>query len=476
MIMDMLHALNRFLGMIGRILGRTYRNDPTAFIVGVGMLIVAQITFKGILNWIWLGYMGALVGAMYQGERINLEKALKVAISRVKKEKPVQASGASPVADAAVTEPEPVTDSPVTMPAATPEKPKDETPKEDVKPVKPKDETPKMPDVVSKIDKAVKKGVTFTGAFLSPEEQTASNALDIQAIEASIKGKIKGQDHAIEAVINTLKRSAAGIRIKAESPLCVFLFVGCTGTGKTEIVKQIAAVTDRHLVRFDMPNYSSEAGIWELIGSPPGYVGSEKSGRLTGEIRNNPNAILLLDEIEKAHKKMWDPFLRVLDEGKLKDQSHGFTANFKNVMIFLTSNLLQHEDFIGDEKDLRNKILNEGYFRPELLNRIDRIVMFKQFSKQIMGEIVQNMLASFSHKFLESNKIDAEVSIDRAVIENVISNIDLKFGVRDAERYIDKHCGDALAEAFLRARTGNINICRIALQVNSGGNMEVTIG
>lgn len=209
---------------------------------------------------------------------------------------------------------------------------------------------------------------------------------------------------------------------------------------------------------------------------PPGYVGSDKPGRLTGEIYNNPDAVLLLDEIEKANQKIWDPFLRVLDEGKLKDQSSkGFTADFKNVMIFLTSNLLQTEDFIEDEKELRNKVLSEGYFRPELLNRINRIVMFKRFDVETIRDISADIVHNFVENFAKNNKLEnVDIQLSRSVVDYIIKNIDLKFGVRDAQRFIEKNLGDVLADAYLDAKTKGSEVSEIVVK-SDGKKMEVSI-
>jgi len=206
-------------------------------------------------------------------------------------------------------------------------------------------------------------------------------------------------------------------------------------------------------VRFDMPNYSSDAGTWELIGSPPGYAGSDKPGRLTGEIRANPDAILLLDEIEKANQKIWDPFLRVFDEGKMKDLAQGFTADFRKVMIFLTSNLLAQEEYIEDQKILRSTVLNSGYFRPELLNRIDCIIQFKKFSDAVIQQIIAQQIVSYISNFLKQNRIESEIVVDRAAISFILKNIDTNFGVRDVQRFVDVEIGNRLADLYVTKKS-----------------------
>lgn len=465
-----MYFISLILGLIQAAIAYTialFKNDRVALIIAGVFVFIGWVFPMGTLYWLGvLAYLGVLIIAERTGQALDIEKDFMRAIKVFRKAETVSAAGSANTAGAAPqtdmlvsgnTDPAqttPTTTEPVqTDPVLVEPEPVKE-------PVKPPADAPKAKP---EMPKAVKKGVSFIGEFLSKEGKQSEDVLDIAHIEATVKAKIKGQDHAIDTIVNTLKRVAAGIRTKPESPLSVFLFVGPTGTGKTEIVKQISEATGRPMVRFDMPNYSTEAGIWELIGSPPGYVGSDKSGRLTGEIQANPNAVLLLDEIEKAHPKMWDPFLRVLDEGKLRDQSKGFTANFKNVLIFLTSNLMAFEEWTEDETALRNKLLNEGYFRPELINRIDRIVMFKQFTKEILSGIVANMVIGFAERFAASNKIEADIKIDRNLIEHVIKNVDLKFGVRDAERFVEKHVGDAVAEAYLKVVGKPIEEVRIGV-------------
>lgn len=453
-----------------------YRNDRIAFGIGIALWVLGKLMNLPFLFWLGLiAYAGFLVAAERTGQKLGIEKDFLRAFKAAKTAETGTASTSALTVNAEVDA------SGSATPAATDTIVKDEGPGPIISPANP--EPAKEPELVKpkpvkepkkkpEMPLPLKKGVSFVGEFLKDEEKMAGNFLDIEKIESEVKGKIKGQDQAVDVVLNTLKRVAAGIRTKPESPLSVFLFLGPTGTGKTEIVKQISKATGRHMVRFDMPNYSTEAGIWELIGSPPGYIGSEKAGRLTGEIQANPNAVLLLDEIEKAHPKMWDPFLRVLDEGKLRDQSKGFTANFNDVMIFLTSNLMAFEEWTENETALRNKLLNEGYFRPELVNRIDRIVMFKQFTKEILSGIVTNMIVGFCESFLKTNKINAHIKIERNLIEHVIGNVDLKFGVRDAERFVEKYIGDAMADAYFRVAGKEIGDIKISA-VNNKVEVEI---
>lgn len=446
----MFEIIGAFIRVMGRIMGNLYRNDRTAFLIALAAFVGGFYAWPSGLYWLaFLGYVGCLHALQRRGEGLELVQSVKRASDACK--------GAEPQ-----TEPQ----------QQTPQEPPSEGPQDP-----PKDSP--IQELTDTGKEAVQKTIRFTKAFLSDEERAAAETpggmaamqqrdavIDIALVEEFLRRTIRGQDSAVDAVIATLKRAAAGLKVKKDSPICVFLFLGPTGTGKTELVKQLAAALGRHLVRFDMPNFNNEHGVWELIGSPPGYVGSDKAGHLTGEIRSNPDAVLLLDEIEKAYPKIWDPFLRVLDEGKLKDQAQGFTADFRNVMIFLTSNLLAHEDYTADEKQLRNLVLNSGYFRPELLNRIDRIVMFRHFDTATLHDIAAGTLTGYLQMFVTASRLDVDIDIDVRVVPFILRNVDTKFGARDIQRFIEKHIGDKLADGFLDARAVFSSFDAITVQLN----------
>lgn len=442
-------------------LGRLYAFDKVAFIAGAIYVVIGSAFIKIGRPLFWLiaiAYGTGLMLAEKSGTKLELAESFRRA-SRSLKHKEVSKTSTTATATA----------------SGTSDQKSDQKPEQKKEVSNETNETAHQTDVqqpniqahiekgVEKVNMSIKKGVRFVGEFMSESEAMETSVFDVKKIESQLRSEIKGQDAAIDTVVVSMKRIAAKVNQKG-MPLGVFLFLGPTGTGKTELVKSIAEATGRHLVRFDMPNYNSEAGVWELIGSPPGYVGSDKAGRLTGEIRTNPNAVLLLDEIEKAHAKMWDPFLRVFDEGKLKDQAQGFTVDLKNVLIFLTSNLLQQEEHCDDEKYLRNKLLNEGYFRPELVNRIDSIVMFKSLEPDVMKKIVEKLMGRLLDDFIENNNLDAEINVDRKVIEHIVNNLDTKFGVRDAKRDINSKIANKLADEFFEKRSEKIESIAVYLE------------
>lgn len=449
-----------------------YRNDAEAFWIGAGItaggVILGFVLSTGsLVNWAFLLMIIALWAGIYfaskRGEKLRLFSAVKRGADAMRPAQPAQPAASPPVL--------------VVDQGRGPEGPgrgEGIIQSIDAGAQKAAD---RISDAAGVVDRALVKGFSFFDSYMSEEEQAASEALDIAGIEKALSSRIKGQGEAIEGIVKTLRRVAAGIRTKKDSPLCVFLFLGPTGTGKTELVKALADASKRPLVRFDMPNFPNQAGIWELIGSPKGYVGSDSPGKLVSEIQANPNAVLLLDEIEKADKSIWDPFLSILDEGRLKGQGSTAqgVADFRNVMIFLTSNLLAGEVDQEDEKALRNKVLEGGYFRPEILNRINRLVMFRRFSPEIMREIIAGIVQGFLMRFAEENKLDADIQVSRTVVKAVLDNIDLKFGARDAQRYVEKHIGDALADAFLAARASGGQIKEITVTAE-GGDIKVRIG
>jgi len=431
-----------FVNWVVTTLKRIWHNDKVAFMTGIAMVLVNQIvneewyldTIRRIENLIVAGYFVSLHFAAKRGEKIRLIESFMRARESVTTKK-----------DEPEPEPEPVSIPETLDPAPAPPAPA------------PAPETgPVIPEPIKKLKP--EKVIRFVGTFLSEEEKKQASFVDLADAERALKERIIGQDHAIETIVMTLKRITAGLKTKKDKPEGVILFTGPTGTGKTELVKQIAEILRRPLVRFDMPNYSTQAGVWELIGSPPGYVGSDKPGRLTGAISENPNAILLLDEIEKAHKDIWLPFLRVLDEGQMRDQSMGFTANFRNVLIFMTSNLLQFESGELPQDQLRAKIAETGYFRPEVLNRIDVIVQFKRFDKETMKMIAMQNIERYLDSFLTNNKLQWDVGINANVIDYIMEKIDTKYGVRDLHRVIETDIGNALADFYVQNHSSNMTI------------------
>jgi ATP-dependent Clp protease ATP-binding subunit ClpB len=291
---------------------------------------------------------------------------------------------------------------------------------------------------------------------------------DMGAVHRALGTRLKGQERAIQAVVDTLKLRVVGTAVKARRPVATFLLAGATGTGKTELARATAEALGRRLVRFDMPNFSSREGAWLLVGSPRGPVPSlHGGGQLTAEVRRHPDAVVLLDEVEKADPEVWDPFLRVFDEGILKDQAAGHEVDFSETLIFLTSNLLRDVDSAMPEDALRRRLTETGYFRPELVSRLDRVVLFAPLApaalRAIIGRILLRLLAGFQARQGLHQLI---VQVDAELVDLVLSRCDPQFGARDAERQAERLVGKAVADAFLHPGRTWRDVGRIWLGVD----------
>jgi ATP-dependent Clp protease ATP-binding subunit ClpB len=208
-------------------------------------------------------------------------------------------------------------------------------------------------------------------------------------MEARLHERVVGQDAAIEAVSNALRRARSGLQ-DPNRPIGSFVFLGPTGVGKTELARALAEFMfddDRAMVRLDMSEYQERHTVARLVGAPPGYVGYEEGGQLTEAVRRRPYAVLLLDEIEKAHAEVFDVLLQLLDDGRLTD-GHGRTVDFRNTVVIMTSNIRTAED-MADR------------FRPEFLNRIDEIVVFESLTREQLSEIVGLQLARLNERLAE---------------------------------------------------------------------------
>ena len=224
------------------------------------------------------------------------------------------------------------------------------------------------------------------------------------AMEDNLGRRVVGQDEAIRAVSNAVRRARAGLQ-DPNRPLGSFMFLGPTGVGKTELTKALAAFLfddDSAMVRIDMSEFMEKHSVSRLIGAPPGYVGYEEGGALTEAVRRRPYQVILFDEVEKAHHDVFNVLLQVLDDGRLTD-GQGRTVDFRNTMIIMTSNLgsdiiaSQAHDVAGDdtaEARLRSQVMEvvRGHFRPEFLNRLDEIILFHRLSREHMTRIVDIQL------------------------------------------------------------------------------------
>ena len=265
-----------------------------------------------------------------------------------------------------------------------------------------------------------------------------------------------GQDEAVDKVTDAIIRSRAGIKDPSK-PIGSFLFLGPTGVGKTELAKSLAKALfddESNIIRIDMSEYMEKFSVSRLIGAPPGYVGYDEGGQLTEAVRRKPYSVVLFDEIEKAHPDVFNVLLQVLDDGRVTD-SLGKTVDFKNTIIIMTSNigssyLLDGINVYGDiSEKAREQVNNElrNSFRPEFLNRLDEIIMFKPLTKENIGNII-NLLMNELNERLSGKELKVELS-DAAknfVIENAY---DPAYGARPLKRYLQKHIETMVAKLIL---------------------------
>src|SRR5216117_2032113 len=271
-------------------------------------------------------------------------------------------------------------------------------------------------------------------------------------MEQNLHERVVGQEEAVTAVANAVRRARAGMQ-DPNRPLGSFLFLGPTGVGKTLLAKALAEFLfddEKSLVRLDMSEYMEKHTVARLIGAPPGYIGFEEGGQLTEAIRRRPYSVLLLDEIEKAHPDVFNVLLQILDDGRLTD-GHGRTVDFKNVVIIMTSNV--GSTFITELADqqelLRKRVMDalRGQFRPEFLNRVDEIVIFKNLVTQQLMEIVEKETRILAKRLLE-RKITLELS-DNAKSLIAKEGFDPVYGARPIKRTIQRLIIDPLAQKVL---------------------------
>jgi ATP-dependent Clp protease ATP-binding subunit ClpB len=271
-------------------------------------------------------------------------------------------------------------------------------------------------------------------------------------MEELLKHRVVGQDHALEVVSDAIRRSRSALS-DPNKPIGAFLFLGPTGVGKTEVVKALAEFmfdSEENIVRVDMSEYMEKHSVSRLIGAPPGYVGYDEGGQLTEAVRRRPYSVVLLDEVEKAHRDVFNVLLQVFDEGRLTD-GQGRTVDFKNTIIIMTSNV--GSEFIMDEKltekEIEEKIdQNLGdYFRPEFLNRIDERVVFKKLSQENIQGIVKIQLDRFLARLKEQG---IHLEIDESGVEYLADKgYDPVFGARPLKRVIQKEIVNVLSKKLL---------------------------
>ena len=291
------------------------------------------------------------------------------------------------------------------------------------------------------ISKIVSRWTGIPVAKLTESERNKTLNLDKQ-----LHKRVIGQDEAVEKVTEAIIRSKAGIKDESK-PIGSFMFLGPTGVGKTELAKALAEALfddENNMVRIDMSEYMEKFSVSRLIGAPPGYVGYEEGGQLTEAVRRRPYSVVLFDEIEKAHPDVFNVLLQVLDDGRITD-SQGRTVDFKNTILIMTSNIGSVHLLEGIEEDgninqqAQSDVMEElrAHFRPEFLNRLDEIIMFKPLTKADIENIIAIMVANLN-KRISDRELSIEVT-DEAADFIVEKGYDPIYGARPLKRFLQKH-------------------------------------
>jgi ATP-dependent Clp protease ATP-binding subunit ClpC len=293
-------------------------------------------------------------------------------------------------------------------------------------------------------------------------------------MEQELGSRVIGQEKAIEVISKAIRRSRSGVH-SAKRPMGSFMFLGPTGVGKTELVKALANFlfeSDDAMIRIDMSEYMEKFAVSRLVGAPPGYVGYEEGGQLTEKIRKKPYAVILLDEIEKAHPDVFNLLLQILDDGQLTD-SYGRKVNFKNTIIIMTSNLGAKDikkgvglgfgkDDTNSEYERMEKMVREEVkktFNPEFINRLDDLVVFRPLEKKDMGRIVDLLLSELEGRL---SARDIKVQVTEPVRELIIERgFDPQLGARPLRRSIQKLLEDPLADEILRGKISDNSVMKV---------------
>jgi ATP-dependent Clp protease ATP-binding subunit ClpB len=289
-------------------------------------------------------------------------------------------------------------------------------------------------------------------------------------LEDELHRRVIGQEEAVTAVADAIQRSRAGLA-DPNRPIASFIFLGPTGVGKTELAKALAAYlfdTEEAMVRIDMSEYMEKHAVSRLIGAPPGYVGYEEGGQLTESIRRRPYAVVLFDEIEKAHPDVFNVLLQILDDGRVTD-SQGHTVDFKNTIIIMTSNIGSQYilDIAGDEslyEEMRKRVMDamRANFRPEFLNRIDEIIIFHSLNRQQLRQIVKLQVARLDRRLAE-RKISLKLS-DAGLDFLAEIGYDPVYGARPLKRAIQRELETQIAKAILRGEFNDGDIIYVDVE------------
>lgn len=269
-------------------------------------------------------------------------------------------------------------------------------------------------------------------------------------LNENMKKRVKGQDEALELVSEAIIRARAGIK-DPNRPIGSFLFLGPTGVGKTEVARTLAYELfddERHMVRIDMSEYMEAHSVSRLVGAPPGYVGYDEGGQLTEAVRRNPYSIVLFDEIEKAHRDVFNILLQILDDGRITD-SQGRTVDFKNTIIILTSNL--GSEYILDKEENSEELVMDAVrhtFKPEFINRLDEIIVFHSLSKDVVYDILDKIISEIEYR-LRDQKI--KITLTENAKDYIIDqSYDENYGARPIKRYVSRHLETLIANKLIQ--------------------------
>jgi len=294
------------------------------------------------------------------------------------------------------------------------------------------------------------------------ENITQDDTSKLKTLSKELKKVIIGQDEAIDALVNSIKRAYAGLNGE-DKPIGSFLFIGPTGVGKTEVSRQLARVLNINFERLDMSEYMEKHAVSKLIGSPPGYVGYEEGGILTEMIKKNPHTVLLLDEIEKAHPDIMNILLQIMDGAKLTD-NNGEVSDFKNVILIMTSNLGTKEpNVMGFKKDnsaKSDRALKE-FFSPEFRNRLTKVIEFKELSLKDLEQIVKLEIAKLNSTLKAKG---VEVKLSPSAIKEIAKIAHSGFGAREIKRIIDEKISDNLSDEMLFGKLKNGGVAKVGFK------------